>query len=99
DPGAIVWDEVLAIWLVLWLAGPLGAAGWLGQLIAFALFRLFDAAKPWPVSWADGLFKGKPGAPVGWAQGFGILLDDFVAAGCTLACIALWHYFAPTFGV
>jgi phosphatidylglycerophosphatase A len=88
DPGAIVWDEVLAFWAVLWLVTP---AGFWGQAVAFALFRFFDAAKPGPVRWADGLFKGERGRPVGWAQGFGILFDDFVAAGCTLLVIALWR--------
>jgi len=88
DPGAIVWDEILAFWLILWLIAP---SGWLGQLIAFGLFRYFDAAKPGPVRWADQLFKGERGKPVGWAQGFGILFDDFVAAGCTLLVIALWR--------
>ena len=88
DPGAIVWDEVLAFWLVLWLAMPMGL--W-GQALAFGLFRFFDAAKPGPVGWADRLFKGERGKPVGWAQGFGILFDDFVAAGCTLLVIALWR--------
>ena len=88
DPGAIVWDEVLSFWLVLWLIAP---ASWLGQLIAFGLFRFFDAAKPGPVGWADRLFKGERGGRVTWAQGFGILFDDFVAAGCTLAVIALWR--------
>ena len=88
DPGAIVWDEVVAFWLVLWLIMP---TGFVGQLIAFGLFRYFDAAKPGPVGWADQLFKGERGRPVGWAQGFGILFDDFVAAGCTLLVIALWR--------
>lgn len=88
DPGAIVWDEVLAFWLVLLLVLP---AGFGAQLAAFALFRYFDAAKPGPVAWADGLFKGRRGQPIGWAQGFGILFDDFVAAGCTLLLIALWR--------
>jgi phosphatidylglycerophosphatase A len=88
DPGAIVWDEVVAFWLVLWLIMP---TGFVGQLIAFGLFRYFDAAKPGPVGWADRLFKGQRGRPVGWAQGFGILFDDFVAAGCTLFVIALWR--------
>jgi hypothetical protein len=55
DPGHIVWDEIVAIWIVLWLAMPMGFAG---QLVAFALFRYFDAAKPGPVAWADQLFKG-----------------------------------------
>ena len=72
DPGAIVWDEVLA----------------------FVLFRFFDAAKPGPVGWADRLFKPAPGAAIGWQQGFGILFDDLVAAACTLLLMlptrALW---------
>lgn len=89
DPGAIVWDEVLAFWLVLWVVTP---AGWWIQLVAFALFRLFDAAKPGPVRWADGLFKAKPGQAPGWAQGFGIILDDLVAALCTLMVMALWRH-------
>ena len=89
DPGAIVWDEVVAFWLVLWLAGPLG---FVGQLVAFGLFRFFDAAKPGPVAWADALFKLQPGEPIGWRQGAGILLDDFVAAGCTLAVIAAYRF-------
>jgi len=46
DPGAIVWDEVVAFWLVLWLWMP---ASFLAQCVAFALFRFFDAAKPGPV--------------------------------------------------
>ena len=89
DPGSIVWDEVIAFWLVLWLVMP---AGFWAQLAAFALFRFFDAAKPGPVAWADALFKGRRGAPIGWAQGFGILFDDLVAALCTLLVIALWRW-------
>ncbi|HPO17802.1 MAG TPA: phosphatidylglycerophosphatase A [Rubrivivax sp.] len=91
DPGAIVWDEVIAFWAVLWLIAP---APWLAQGLAFALFRLFDAVKPGPVGWADRLFKPAPGGTLGWAQGFGILFDDLVAAACTLALLlptrALW---------
>ena len=87
DPGAIVWDEIVAIWIVLWLVMPTGL---LGQAVAFALFRFFDAAKPGPVGWADRLFKLQPGQTIGWRQGAGILLDDLVAAGCTLFWIALW---------
>lgn len=83
DPGSIVWDEVVAFWLVLWLIMP---AGFLAQIVAFALFRFFDAAKPGPVAWADRVFKG-----TGWRGGFGILLDDLVAAFCTLLVFALWR--------
>jgi len=89
DPGAIVWDEIVAFWLVLWLVMP--ATLW-AQLAAFALFRVFDAAKPGPVAWADQLFKVRRGVPIGWAQGFGILFDDFVAAVCALLVIALWRW-------
>ena len=84
-----MWDEVIAFWAVLWLLMP---AGLWGQVGAFALFRVFDAVKPGPVAWADGLFKGRRGQPVGWAQGFGILFDDVIAALCTLVAIALWRW-------
>ncbi len=89
DPGAIVWDEIIAFWLVLWLVMPVGLVG---QLAAFLVFRLFDAVKPGPVAWADGLFKAREGQPPGWAQGFGILFDDLVAALCTLLVLALWRW-------
>ena len=45
-----------------------------------------------PVAWADELFKPRRGVPIGWLQGFGILLDDLVAALCTLLVIALWRF-------
>jgi phosphatidylglycerophosphatase A len=89
DPSSVVWDEVVAFWLVLWLVTP---ATLTMQAIAFLLFRVFDAAKPGPVAWADQRFKRRRGAPIGWGQGFGILLDDFVAALCTLLVIAVWRF-------
>lgn len=88
DPAAIVWDEIVAFWIVLWLVMPTGL---LGQAIAFALFRLFDAAKPGPVGWCDRRFK----AARGWLQGVGIIADDLVAALCTLFVIALWRFVFP----
>jgi phosphatidylglycerophosphatase A len=84
DPGAIVWDEVIAFWIVLWLVMP---AGWGAQLAAFALFRFFDAVKPGPVAWADELLHG-----FGWRGGFGIIFDDLVAALCALFAIAAWRF-------
>jgi phosphatidylglycerophosphatase A len=84
DPGSIVWDEVAAFWLVLWLITP---AGLWGQLAAFVLFRFFDAVKFGPMAWADKRFKG-----FGWRGGFGIMLDDFAAAFCTLLVIAAWRF-------
>lgn len=85
DPGHIVWDEIVAIWIVLWLTMPMGF--W-GQLSAFALFRFFDAVKPQPVKWADRIFKG-----FGPRGGWGIMFDDLVAAFCTLLVMALWRHF------
>ena len=82
DPSPVVWDEIIAFWIILWVAMPVG---WLGQLILFGLFRLFDAVKRGPVGWADSLFKPKKGALPGWPQGFGIIFDDLVAAALVLA--------------
>ena len=84
DPGAIVVDEVVAFWIVLWLVTP---GSWTAQLAAFVLFRFFDAAKPGPIGWADRRFHGASG----WKGGWGILLDDLVAAFCTLLVIAVWR--------
>ena len=93
DPGSIVWDEIAAFWLVLWLLSPSAtrSIAWVGgwqqavvEVVAFALFRYFDAAKPGPVRWADSIFKG-----TGWRGGCGIMFDDLVAAFCTLLALAL----------
>ena len=91
DPSCVVWDEIVAFWLVLWLVTP---AGFGAQLIAFALFRYFDAAKPGPVGWADQLFHDVNPAtdPAAWRKaGWGIMLDDLVAAACALLVMAFWR--------
>lgn len=91
DPSSVVWDEIAAFWLVLWLISP---TSYLGQAVAFALFRFFDAVKPGPVAWADQLFHQVDPATdqAGWHKaGVGIMLDDVVAAFCTLLMIALWR--------
>ncbi len=75
DHGSIVWDEIVAIWLVLWLT-PEGL-GW--QLTAFVLFRFFDIVKPQPIRWVDDRTRG----------GFGVMLDDLIAASYTLLALAL----------
>ncbi|HUC10208.1 MAG TPA: phosphatidylglycerophosphatase A [Stellaceae bacterium] len=74
DPGAVVVDEVAGLWLVL-LAAPPEPSAW---ALAFLLFRLFDIWKPWPVRWADLRVRG----------GFGIMLDDILAAGYAFAVLA-----------
>ena len=91
DPGFIVIDEIVAFWLVLWLVMP---TGFWGQLTAFVIFRFFDAVKPGPVGWADRLFHDVDVEhdQWGWTKtGFGIMLDDLVAAFCTLLVIAFWR--------
>ena len=93
DPSPVVWDEIIAFWIILWFIMPIGL---MGQACAFVLFRLFDAIKRGPVGWADACFKAAPGALPGWAQGFGIIFDDLVAALCTLAVFAAgqWGWMA-----
>ena len=83
DPGSIVWDEIVAFWLVLLVISP---TGFWGQCLGFVLFRFFDAVKFGPVAWADQTFKG-----FGARGGFGIMFDDLVAAFCTLLVLALWR--------
>ena len=78
DHGSMVWDEIIAFWLVLLLATPASAPA---QSAAFLLFRFFDMLKPQPIRYFDRRFKG----------GFGVMWDDIVAAFFTLLTIALWR--------
>ena len=75
DHGSIVVDEVVAFLLVLYFAGltPLRIA------FAFVLFRFFDIVKPPPIRQVDAAMK----------SGFGVMLDDIVAAGYSLLVFAL----------
>lgn len=96
DFGGIVWDEVVAFWLVLIFIMP--ADLWM-QILAFALFRFFDAVKPGPIGMIDRHFKhledGDHSSPssIGltlW-RGFGIIADDLAAAFFTLLTMMLLH--------
>ena len=65
DYGGIVWDEVAGFLITMcWVP-----FSWQNLLVGFALFRLFDIVKPWPIRWLDKHVEG----------GFGIMLDDVVA--------------------
>ena len=66
DHGGIVWDEIVAIMLVLTIT-PMQWRWW---LIAFLLFRLFDIWKPYPICYFDAKLK----------NGFGVMFDDLLAA-------------------
>jgi phosphatidylglycerophosphatase A len=92
DPSNVVIDEIIAFWLVLWLVTPTSLVG---QVLAFGLFRFFDAVKPGPVGWADSLFHHVDPQTDrrAWSKaGFGIMLDDVVAAGCTVLVVAVWRF-------
>lgn len=79
DAGCMVWDEIIAIWLVL-LFTP---AGLVWQLVAFGVFRFFDIVKPPPIRHFERRFKS--GA---WA-GFGVMGDDLIAAFYSLLTMAV----------
>ena len=81
DPGAIVWDEIVAF---LPLAA-LASASFGLQLLALALFRLFDVWKPFPIREMERRLKG----------GLGVMADDLAAACYAylafIAIVALAH--------
>ncbi len=84
DPGSVVLDEIVAvpICFVPWMLAEFsrlqampsaeyffGPRTWWLTLLLFALFRLFDIWKPWPIRPSQNL-------PGGW----GVTVDDVLAA-------------------
>jgi phosphatidylglycerophosphatase A len=82
DPGSVVLDEIVAVplcftgWLVTvslrlhQMPGPeYFWAHWPSSICIFALFRLFDVAKPWPVRQSQSLWGG-----------WGVTIDDVLAS-------------------
>ncbi|MFV0430830.1 MAG: phosphatidylglycerophosphatase A [Alphaproteobacteria bacterium] len=67
DPKEVVIDELSGQWIILLFINP---TIWWHWLLAFALFRLFDIIKPFPVDYLDKNIKG----------GRGIMIDDIAAA-------------------
>jgi phosphatidylglycerophosphatase A len=78
DHGAIVWDEIVAMMLVLTIAH----LHWFTCLLAFLLFRLFDIWKPFPIRQFDAKLK----------NGFGVMFDDLLAAVYAMASFLLISY-------
>ncbi|MBE2894132.1 phosphatidylglycerophosphatase A family protein [Spirabiliibacterium falconis] len=78
DHGSIVWDEIAAIWLVL-ACLPESTALW--YIISFMLFRFFDILKPYPIKAFDRALH----------SGFGIMIDDTLAALFSLIVIYITH--------
>ena len=75
DHGGIVWDEFVGYWITMLFA----PSGVLWVLWGFALFRLFDIWKPYPIKIVDSKVHG----------GFGIMLDDVLAGVYALICLQL----------
>ncbi|MBN6065994.1 phosphatidylglycerophosphatase A [Aggregatibacter actinomycetemcomitans] len=80
DHGSIVWDEIVAVFLVL-LAVPQISLLWCA--IAFVTFRLFDILKPYPIRYFDEKLT----------NGFGIMADDILAAGYSVVVILVLAQF------
>ncbi|MEB3754902.1 phosphatidylglycerophosphatase A [Acinetobacter sp. MD2(2019)] len=80
DDGRIVWDEFAgqSITLLPLIYFNLIELKWI--VIGFALFRLFDIWKPWPIRIADQKVAG----------GFGIMLDDIIAGLWAALCILIY---------
>jgi phosphatidylglycerophosphatase A len=91
DHGGIVWDEILAFWLILFFVIP---CSWIVQSLAFVLFRFFDIAKPGPIRSVDLYFKEWQPSPrlepfAAWIRGFGVMVDDLFAALATLMVLSI----------
>lgn len=76
DPGQVVIDELVGVWLVLL---PITTPTSLEILGAFVFFRIFDIAKPWPVKASENWL------PAGW----GIMIDDVVAGFWAMLCLGI----------
>lgn len=73
DHPGIVWDEIVGYLVTMFLA----PAGWVWIALGFALFRLFDVWKPFPIRQIERRVRG----------GLGNMLDDVLAG--VLAGVAL----------
>ncbi len=78
DPGGIVFDEWVGLFMTLWML----PTGWGWLLAGVLLFRLFDILKPWPIGWFDRRIGG----------GLGIMLDDLLAGLFAFALLQLSVY-------
>jgi phosphatidylglycerophosphatase A len=78
DHRSLVWDEFIGLWIAL-LPLLLVPAPWWWVVVGFALFRLLDVWKPWPIRWLDRRVKG----------GMGVMIDDVVAGVFAAIVLAL----------
>ena len=78
DPSIIVIDE----WVGQWIALMFLPKSFVWGIVSFALFRLFDIWKPYPIHRLNNI-KG----------GFGIMIDDVLAGIYALIGVQLLRYF------
>jgi phosphatidylglycerophosphatase A len=81
DPGPVVVDEVMGMWVTL-VAAPLS---WPAALAGFLLFRVFDIVKPPPARRLERL-------PGGW----GIMADDLAAGVYAWAALQILIGLGPS---
>ncbi|WP_373766195.1 phosphatidylglycerophosphatase A [Glaesserella sp.] len=79
DDGRIVWDEIVAVFLIFTF---LPAHNWLNYLLTFIIFRFFDITKPYPIRYFDQHLHG----------GLGIMFDDILAAIYTLITLHVIYW-------
>lgn len=82
DDGRIVWDEFAGQSITFLPLIYIGQISWLWVAVAFALFRLFDVWKPWPIRVIDRQVGG----------GFGIMFDDIIAGLWAALCIMIYIF-------
>ncbi|MFK2878934.1 phosphatidylglycerophosphatase A family protein [Rhodanobacter hydrolyticus] len=80
DHRALVWDEFVGQWIALL---PALLAPWWAVILGFALFRLFDVWKPWPIRVFDRRLKG----------GMGVMVDDVIAGVFAAVVLAIVLHF------
>ncbi|MDH2999049.1 phosphatidylglycerophosphatase [Pasteurellaceae bacterium LFhippo2] len=79
DDGRIVWDEIVAIFM---LFAVLPEYNWLYYLLAFVVFRFFDILKPYPIRHFDEKLE----------SGLGIMVDDILAAVYSVIVLYLIYW-------
>ena len=82
DPGPVIIDEVMGMLITLFLV----PVNWIGMLVGFALFRVFDIVKPYPARKLERL----PG-------GLGMMADDAMAAVYANLMLHAVYMIAPKF--
>ena len=79
DDGRIVWDEIVAIFLMF---AFLPEYNWFTYILTFISFRIFDILKPYPIRYFDKKLE----------SGLGIMVDDILAAIFALISLHLIYW-------